>query len=102
MTTAQITCLACGHADAVQNESGLEAPAFFETNVFKCSECGARMAYGKLAPRVVVEPFTDERGCHYIRHRFQDPITKADLFVADLDPQYAAMVAKAGISLVIP
>jgi len=101
MTTSHITCPACGHADDVANETGLEAVEFLAQNVFQCSECNARLAYGKPAPRVVIEPFTDDRGRQFIRHRFQDPVTKADLYTADLDPKYAAMLATNVLSVVL-
>ena len=102
MKTTTITCLACGHADAVQHNSELDDRAFFASEIFRCSECNARMAFGKLMPRIVVEPYEDARGIRWLRRRYQDPKTREDLFVVDIDPQYAAMDAKNALSLVIP
>lgn len=92
----QITCLACEHVADVP-----DGPAF-EDGVFVCGECGARMAYGQLLPRIVVEPYEDERGRRWLRRRFQDPKTKIDLYVVDIDPQHAASEAKNILSLVLP
>jgi hypothetical protein len=59
------------------------------------------MSFGRIMPRIVVEPHVDEHR-RWLRLRFQDPTTKADVHVADLDAQYAASVAKNILSLVIP
>jgi hypothetical protein len=59
------------------------------------------MAYGVLAPRVVVEPARDDQGHDLVRIRTQDPITKADLHVIDIDPQCAALIAKNILDMVI-
>lgn len=91
-----ITCLACDHSSIVA-----DGPAF-EDGLFQCDECGARMALGRLLPRVVVEPFRDARGFMWIRTRYQDPKTKTDLFVDDRDPKHAGDVAKNILSLVLP
>jgi hypothetical protein len=96
MSEASIKCLACDH---VAPADGGAAP---EDGIFACHECGARMPYGKLAPRVVVEPFVDDKGRSWVRHRVQDARTKEEVHAFDLDPQHAAMFAKAILSLVIP
>jgi|GEM_PF-4022496 len=93
---SEITCLACSHRAKV------EAGPPFTESIFVCNECGARMVYGELAPRVVVEPRTDPLGRAWVRVRFQDARTQRDMYTADLDPQHAAMLAKAQLSLVIP
>jgi hypothetical protein len=98
----QIQCLACGRPWDVPNDSDLSDAQFVTANIFKCSECGARTAYGQLMPRIVEEPFVDDRGHQFLRIRFQDPTTKADVYVVDLDPQYAASHAKNTLSLVLP
>ncbi len=91
-----ITCLACGHAAEAGDGPTLEA------SVCVCGECGARMVYGELAPRLVVEPCRLAGGFSGLRVRVQDPTTKADMHTIDLDPQYAASLAKNILSLVIP
>jgi hypothetical protein len=96
MSDLATKCLACGH------EASLTDGAPPSESVLVCSECGARMPFGRLAPRIVVEPFTDDEGRTWVRYRFQDPISKIDVHVADIDGQHAAMLAKATISLVIP
>jgi len=98
----QVTCLACAHHYDVPNDTGASDDDFVAKNIFRCAECGARMAYGALAPRLVEEPFTDDAGNVFLRIRIQSPATKEDLYVLDLDPQYAAMHAKNVLSLVIP
>lgn len=100
--TVPITCLACGHVDNVPRTAAIEDEAFFAEGIFFCNECNARMVYGELAPRIVVEPYTDGRGHVFVRQRIQDPITKADTSVTDLDPQHAVMMAKALLALVVP
>lgn len=92
----QITCLACGHV------ADVPAGPAFDDAIFQCGECGARMAYGRLMPRVVVEPYEDERGHRWLRRRFQDPQTKKDVYVIDVDAQQAASEAKNILTLVLP
>jgi hypothetical protein len=92
----QVKCQACDH------EARLELPGTPEENILRCDECGTRASYGALMPRIVIEPYIDERGYQWCRKRYQDPISKRDLYVVDLDPQYAAMEAKNTLSLVIP
>jgi hypothetical protein len=91
-----VTCLACNHHALVRGSEPIEA------SVFVCDECGARMAFGKLAPRVVIEPAVDQKGNFLLRTRYQCPKTKQELFVADLDPMYALAIAKNVLSLVVP
>lgn len=100
--TAEITCLACGHKDAVPHATELDDAKFFASWIFVCSQCRSRMSFGVLMPRVIVEPHCDEQGRQWLRRRFQDPKTKQDLYVIDVDPQYAAMEAKNVLALVIP
>ncbi len=53
------TCPACGHTDKL----GDIAP---EREIIKCDECEARIAYGVLMPRVVVQPAADRRFCEVL------------------------------------
>lgn len=96
MSENTVTCLACAHVAALGTGP---APA---DSILVCGECGARMPFGTLAPRVVVEPFADANGRKWVRYRFQDPSTKRDLYVTDLDPEHAAKLAKGTLVLVIP
>ena len=87
MTNTQAKCLACGHADEIADSPALE------DSIRNCTECNARMTYGALAPRIVVEPFDDAKGRRWIRIRRQNPVTRADVEVLDLDPQHASLLA---------
>lgn len=99
LVDASITCLACGHAAKVSVPM-LEARSPLEHDIFKCEECGAHMAYGRLAYREVVEPYVDDRGVKWVRRRFQDPRTKEDLFVVDVDRERALSIARELLALV--
>lgn len=99
MSTMKMTCLACGHVASVAKTDDCDC---LDCGIFRCDQCRARMSFGVLMPRVVVEPFIDARGRQWLRRKYQDPKTKADLYVIDVDPQYAAMEAKQILSLVIP
>jgi ribosomal protein L37AE/L43A len=50
------SCPSCGHTDQVYGPASKQS--------LQCSECGARIAYGILQPRVTVQPHTDRRFCH--------------------------------------
>lgn len=97
---ATIPCPICGHKETVADAH----PSLKLTDVaiFQCAECGNRTIHGKTLPRLVVEPFVDERGFQWLRRRFQDPTTKRDLFVLDVDPQCAAADAINILSIVGP
>lgn len=101
-TQHEIACPACGHADVHTTPVDIPTARYVADSVFVCRECCARTAYGTLMPRVVVKPHRDANGKVWLRKRYQDPKTKADLFVVDLDPQYAATEAKNVLSVVIP
>ncbi len=98
MVTSEITCPACGHKESVQAEAAL---TLADVGLFVCNQCRTRAVHGALLPRVVVEPFSDRKGFTWTRTRYQDPITKADLYVVDLDPRGSAMVATATLSLTV-
>lgn len=95
--TFEVHCPACGHAQTAEGDAAI---AFDDIGLFSCPNCSARAVYGKLSPRVVVEPFVDERGHRWIRRRFQDPITKKDVYVVDVDPIFAVAEFKSVLSLV--
>lgn len=97
-----IDCQACGHAFELDCPDGTDPKEFFASNVFKCLECGARTAFGTLMPRIVTEPFHDDRGIGWVRRKYLDAKTNELLFQVDLDPQGAASAAKNDLSLVIP
>lgn len=100
------TCPACEspevHDDGdVDNPGERPGDLAVDAAVFTCNHCRTRVAFGKVAPRMVVEPFVDERGVAWLRQRFQDPVTKEDLYVVDLDPQWAAMHATNLLSITV-
>lgn len=101
MTTieSRITCPACGEHEVARAEQPLELA---DVALFCCNHCGGRTVYGSLMPRMVAEPFEDQNGRRWLRQRFQDPRTKDDLFVVDIDPQAAASHAKNILALVLP
>ena len=94
MITTLVNCPACKHQDNVENDTGLDDQPFILSSVFRCSECGARMAHGRLMPRVVVEPYTDSNGYTFTRVRIQDAVTKEDMHRFDVDPQYGHDIAR--------
>lgn len=49
----ETSCLRCHHKDSI--EAGeLTTEEVMRSGVFKCTKCKARMAYGHLVPRMVV------------------------------------------------
>ena len=101
MSDITITCPACGDTHGAPEGDA----AFLSRGISRCSVCDARIVYGELAPRVVIEPSsvaTPVGPKDFMRLRFQDPATKEDVFVRDIDPQHAFMIAQAIISMVRP
>lgn len=101
LVDATIACMACGHRASVSVPL-VEARDPLAQGIYRCDECGARMAYGKLLLREVIEPYVDDHGIQWLRRRFQDPKTKTDILVVDVDPRMAATVAREILALVIP
>lgn len=96
---SSIACPSCAHAEEIE----AAAPVTIDdVGLFVCNACNTRVVHGKTLQRVVIEPFVDERGHKWVRRRFQDPKTKEDLHVVDIDPLLAAGEAKSLLSLVIP
>lgn len=93
----EICCPACEHAHVLATDAPV---ALEDIGVFVCDACSTRVVFGKVLPRVVVEPYEDERGHRWIRRRFQDPVTKADIYVIDADPIFAVAELKSVLSLV--
>ena len=102
MAKGTITCPACGVEEPVHATSpGAGSIALHDVGEFRCDACSARVVYGRLMPRVVVEPTRGERDLMWIRIRRQDPRTKEDVGEPlDLDPKMAFEFAKAVIGLV--
>lgn len=102
MAKNTITCPACGVEEIAHASSpGEGVIALHDVGDFRCDACGARTVYGRLMPRVVVEPVRGERDLVWIRVRRQDPKTKEDVCEPlDLDPKMAVMLAKNILSLV--
>jgi hypothetical protein len=57
--TYRLGCRRCGHVDEVKDDAG--QPMNPAEHVLTCDVCQARIAYGELQPRVIVEPHTDRR-----------------------------------------
>ncbi len=97
MAINNITCPVCGVEEPFKDD-GPYVP-LQDVAKFICDACGARVIFGKLAPNIVVEPYHDDRGLVWTRLRIQDWKTRADLFVADLDPNWAQLLVKNIMSL---
>ncbi len=96
-----VTCPCCGDSHAAPNGDA----DYLKRAISRCDVCDARIVYGELATRVVVEPTTVETFAgpkDFLRLRFQDPKTKADVFASDVDPHQAFLIAQAIISMVRP
>ncbi len=98
MVESKIPCPCCKRTESTRAEKPL---TLADIDLFICGSCGARVAWGKLQMRQVVEPFTDDKGVTWCRTRYQDPRTKRDLFVVDTDAKNAALWASNVLSLVI-
>jgi hypothetical protein len=99
MAIDAITCPTCGVEEPF-DANGERPPPLHEVGKFKCDGCGTKYVFGKRVPRIVVEPNHDEKGLRWTRVRIQDPLTKADEFVFDVDPESALAFAKNILSLV--
>jgi hypothetical protein len=49
----RLSCRRCGHSD--------DAPEEFLHGIATCDRCGARIAFGRTMPRVIIEPSDDPR-----------------------------------------
>lgn len=86
-----LECMRCQHRFAVEGAEG-DPAALLATGVFKCRECGARMSYGELQPRIVVSV----QRPHFVTLQIDNgPVHK-------LDAQYAASLAKNLLSVSVP
>jgi len=99
MAHNSVTCPVCGLEETSPDESPL--PPLHEIGEFRCEGCVARVIFGKIAPHIVVEPYV-ERGFRWTRLRIQDPKTRADLHVLDLDPKLAVSLTKNILSVSVP
>lgn len=91
MATNAVRCPLCGLEEPFDADGELPPP-LHEIGLFRCEGCSARYVHGRLLPRVVVEPHDGGRGVTWARLRFQDPATKRDEYVVDLDPKFALMI----------
>lgn len=101
MSDVTVTCPACGDEHAAP---GGDAD-FLKRDIVRCDVCSARIVYGELAPRVVVEPVTVDTIVgpkEFMRLCIQDPKTKAVVFDRPIDPQHAFMIAQTIITMVRP
>ena len=95
MAKNTLTCPACG----VEERFDSDPIPLHEVGQFVCNACSTRVVFGKVIPRIVVEGVRDA-GRGWIRVRFQDPKTKKDLHVHDLDPITVVRFVKNLLSLV--
>lgn len=88
-----ITCPTCGLEEPFVDG---DAPIpLHEVGLFCCNGCKARYVYGKLVPPIVVEPFDGPKGVPFTRIRVQNPQTREDVFVLDVEcGQMSAALAK--------
>lgn len=87
-----MTCPACGHVADFEGEPHRE--------VLHCTECRARIAWGVLMPRVVVEPHRDRR---FAILRFCTVANGQSAIVEHvLDKEFAFQVAKEIASITAP
>lgn len=93
-----VACPSCSHEEECEAERVLTLNGI---GLFVCDQCGLRSVYGVLQLRVVVEPFTDAHGMTWLRRRFQDPLTRQDRHVIDIDPQHAAREAVNILSITV-
>ena len=100
MSINSVTCPMCGVEEPFDAD-GQAPPPLHQVALFTCEACQARVVYGTVLPRIVVEPYCDTNGFTWVRKRYQDPRTREDKHVIDLDPKLAAMEAKAVLALVI-
>jgi hypothetical protein len=101
-TSSPSDTLACPLCGLIEHaEDGDPVPSLRAIGLFRCEGCGARFVHGRLIPRVVVEPHDGGRGVTWARLRFQDPKTKADEYVADLDPRFTLQIV-ANILQIVP
>lgn len=101
MSDAKIVCPVCGDSHAAPNGDA----DYLLRNVSRCDLCDARIVYGKVAPKLIVEPstFDTQLGPRpALLVKVQDVETKATLLEQKLDPQHAFLLAQAIISMVRP
>lgn len=101
MAENAVTCPSCG-GEEVFCTDGTRSPPLHEVGEFTCNICKTRVVYGNVMPRIVVEPFIDQRKFRWTRIRIQDPATKEDLLVRDLDPKLVLRLANNLLSMVTP
>lgn len=89
-----VVCKICHTAETVDVDAERAIVPLESIGLFRCDECGARIVYGHVLPRIVVAREVDERGQPWVVVRHQDPRTKEDLRVDRFDPQFAAMFSR--------
>jgi hypothetical protein len=87
-----MTCPSCGHTDDCEIDA--------RHAVLTCTECKARIAFGALMPRVVIEPHVDRR---FVTLRFQTAANgQVALTQHVLDREFAYAVAREIASITAP
>lgn len=84
----RLVCGGCGHTDTVPSDP--------EKRLYRCDECGARMAFGQLMPTIRILPDADRR---FVVARFTWARKEVDV---RLDRQYGADLAVELLSVCAP
>lgn len=100
MTATERSTIVCPRCKAIERCDGANV-TLESIGVFTCDQCRLRVVHGHILPNIVVEPFTDEKGFTWLRRRFQDALTRKDLYVVDVDPHWAALEATNILSITV-
>ena len=92
-----VKCPCCGLEEPVRDGGSTKLE---EIASYSCDGCAVRIIYGRIMPKIVVEPARGERDFLWARVRVQDPKTREDLYVIDLDPKLAVDFARNLLSIV--
>lgn len=92
--TGAFTCPACGHQSAdIRGGDAARQGVPPAKDIVKCGECGTRIAYGIVLPRVIVTPHPDDP--RFVQIIFQDRRKDAKIGEASItvDRGYGAAIA---------
>lgn len=99
MAQNAVTCPTCGVEEAF-DVHGERPPPLHEIGEFRCNACGTRVVYGQIVPPIVIEPCRGGGDFMWIRCRIQDPKTREDKYVVDIDPKMAIALTSDILALV--
>ncbi len=97
----EVTCPCCGSVERDATAGDVEHPPLADIGLFHCNACRARVVFGEIQMRVVVEPILDSKGRLWILKRYQDPKTKSDVLVVKQDPQFVFEEAQTALALIV-